>query len=174
MNENTKNRQNRYFVMVFKSIFRARLILKKEPKSDFRFFVEIGLARKMGLKTITKYRFWRFLYFHSSPFVQFLYAFVAIASLISLYLSSSLFFFASCSTTSLCVSRTKASVISVFIRAFPAFAIFRSFFFRKLDFWYKNRDFGQKSPKHREPASPRSCWCTLIMGMRSGILTGRL
>ena len=125
MNENTKNRQNRYFVMVFKSIFRARLILKKEPKSDFRFFVEIGLARKMDLKTITKYRFWRFLYFQSSPFVQFLYAFVAIASLISLYLSSSLFFFASCSTTSLCVSRTKASVmlpLFQFLAEIPFFA----------------------------------------------------
>ena len=125
MNENTKNRQNRYVVMVFKSIFRARLILKKEPKSDFRFFVEIGLARKMDLKTITKNRFWRFLYFQSSPFVQFSYAFVAIASLISLYLSSSLFFFSSCSTTSLCVSRTKASVMLPlfrFLAEIPFFA----------------------------------------------------
>ena len=52
------------------------------------FLLKIGLAPKMDLKTITKYRFWRFLYFHSSLFVQFLYSFVGIASLFPLYLTS--------------------------------------------------------------------------------------
>ena len=62
-----RNRQNRYFVMVFKSIFRARPISTKKRKSDFGSFFKISLARKMDLKTITKYRFWRFFVFSFIP-----------------------------------------------------------------------------------------------------------
>ena len=44
--------------MAFKSIFPASSIWRENLKSFFPFFVEIELARKMDLKTITKYWFW--------------------------------------------------------------------------------------------------------------------
>ena len=49
--------KNRYCVKAFKSIFPASSISREHLKSFFPFFVEIELARKMDLKTITKYWF---------------------------------------------------------------------------------------------------------------------